>query len=100
MSQDKVLGEQLDIVDVAEDIAADPVASAAISSNINIASTQVSDFDTAAGDVVSASEIDSLLDVSTAGAISGQVLTYGTSPSGWFPADATAVGGVSKTLSH
>jgi len=98
MSQDKVLGEQLDIVDVAEDIAADPVASAAISSNINIASTQVSDFDTAAGDVVSASEIDSLLDVSTAGAISGQVLTYGTSPSGWFPADATAVGGVSNPM--
>ena len=68
MAQEKILGKQLNIQTVANEIAADPTASTALASGINLTD---------------------LGDVSAGSPTAGQVLTYSNSPAGWIPAVAS-----------
>ena len=72
MAQEKILGNQLNITTVADEIAADPTASTTLASGMNL---------------------NELADVTAGSPTAGQVLTYSNSPAGWQPQDAAAGGG-------
>jgi len=72
MAQEKILGNQLNITTVADEIAADPAAAATVAGSMNL---------------------DELGDVSAGSPTTGQVLTYSNSPAGWTPQDASGGGG-------
>ena len=76
MPQEKILGNQLNITTVADEIAADPGAASTVAGGMNL---------------------NELADVSAGSPTTGQVLTYSNSPAGWQAQDAPAGGGGSVT---